>query len=154
MIINQKLGVLDLNNVGGIIAVNECVTYKKPEKNSKMEYQPVEILDLMFRQLENANDIRKCYMTCFKWKKVIEGIFKDSSIVFFLHIFISRVFWSGFFKIFWSIVSSFIILIFLYRITTDSRCQMKEFFPYPLVRAWKNIEIYQWPKKYLIHHPA
>lgn len=42
----------------------------------------------------------------------------------------------------------------LNRITTDSRCQMKEFFPYPLVRAWKNIEIYQWPKKYLIHHPA
>lgn len=39
-------------------------------------------------------------------------------------------------------------------ITTDSLCQMKDFFPYPLVGAWKKIEINQWPKKYLIHHPA
>ena len=52
------------------------------KKKSKMEYQPNEILDFMFRQFENLTNLRKCYNACFKWKTIIDGILKDSSIVF------------------------------------------------------------------------
>ena len=45
-----------------------------------MEY-PAEILDFIFRQFENIANLRKCYNTCFKWKMIIDGILKDSSIV-------------------------------------------------------------------------
>ena len=43
----------------------------------KMEYQPPEIVDIIFKQFLSLKDLIKCFETCLKWRKFIGETFKD-----------------------------------------------------------------------------
>ena len=42
-----------------------------------MEYQPPEILEIIFKQFLSLKDLIKCFETCLKWRKFIGETFKD-----------------------------------------------------------------------------
>ena len=46
-----------------------------------MENQPTEILEHFFKQFSSLKDLRKCFNTCTRWKKIIEEMTKNSAKV-------------------------------------------------------------------------
>ena len=46
-----------------------------------MEAIPTEILDIIFQQFSSLNDIRKCFVICLRWRKIIENMFQNSKFL-------------------------------------------------------------------------
>ena len=39
-----------------------------------MEVQPTELLETIFKQFSSLNDLKKCFRTCLRWKKIIQNV--------------------------------------------------------------------------------
>ena len=52
----------------------------KTSYSLKMENLPVEVLEIIFKELCSLEDIQRCYKTCTKWQKIIYKMFQDRGI--------------------------------------------------------------------------
>ena len=40
-----------------------------------MENLPVELLEIIFKQLSSLKDLQQCYKTCLRWRQIIAKLF-------------------------------------------------------------------------------
>ena len=65
------------NNIEQIYQLIFQFQFTDSKYNSNiMEIQPTEILTIVFSQISSMEDLFKCYKTCSRWQKIIEGMIK------------------------------------------------------------------------------
>ena len=56
--------------------IGSCLLHSRVN-SLKMEPQPTEILEHIFKQLPNLKAVQNCFNTCDRWRQTIENMFKD-----------------------------------------------------------------------------
>ena len=71
---NKTSKVKDQNGIGILIEQNEnTISTAIP----KIQEQPNEVLEHIFKQLPRLTELLNCSNTCLRWKKIVEGMYKD-----------------------------------------------------------------------------